>query len=163
MKLRYAPPEILRGALIYSAGDTIASLIQSCFSPWRLLGMMIIGGTVYALEIPNWFRWIDLRTSHLAGRKASLARTGLAILYFNPFWIARHLLFIGLISGDLSDVGWGLLRLGAVSFAVNAPFAFAANYLIQNRVPLRFRFAASATYSSLMAVYYALSARLFGN
>jgi hypothetical protein len=163
VNLRYGPPEILRGALIYSAGDTIASLIQSCFSPWRLLGMMIIGGTVYAFEIPNWFRWIDLRTASLAGTMASMARTGLAILYFNPFWIARHLLFIAVISGDLSHLGWALLRLGVVSFAVNAPFAFAANYLIQNRVPLRFRFAASATFSSLMAVYYALSATLFGS
>lgn len=124
--------------------------------------MMILGGTVYAFEIPSWFRWIDLRTSGLAGNRAALARTGLALLYFNPFWIARHLLFIGLISGDLSDLGWGLLRVGTVSFAANAPFAIAANYLIQNRIPSRFRFAASASYSSLMAVYYALSATLFG-
>lgn len=161
MKLRYTAADVLRGVLIYSAGDTAASLILSCFSPWRLLGMMVIGGTVYAFEIPNWFRWIDIRTSALSGKRAALARTGLAILYFNPFWIARHLLFISLISGDISDVGWGLLRLGAVSFIVNAPIAFTANYLIQNRVPLRFRFAASATFSSLMAVYYALSATLF--
>jgi len=153
---------MLRGALIYASGDTAACLIRSCFSPWRLLGVLLIGGTLYAFEIPAWFRWIDARTAGLEGGRASLARTALAMLYFNPFWIARHLLLVGLASGDLSVLGWGLLGVGVVSFAVNAPFALAANHLIQNRVPLRFRFAASAAYSSLMAVYYALSATFFG-
>ncbi len=91
-----------------------------------------------------------------------MARTGLALLYFNPLWIARHLLFIALLTGNTSSIGWGLLRLGAISFAVNIPVAFTANFLIQNMVPLRWRFFSSAVFSSLMAVYYALSGTIFG-
>jgi len=128
-----------------------------------MLGIMFIGATVYAFEIPNWFAWIEHRTSRMTPLKGSLARTGLALLYFNPLWIARHLLFIALLTGDHSAIGWGLLRLGLLSFAVNIPIAFLANFLIQNRIPLRWRFLASATFSSLMAVYYALSRTIFGN
>lgn len=162
MKLRYRAPDILRGLLIYPAGDTVASLILSEFSPVRLLGMMVIGATVYAFEIPNWFAWIDHRTRGLNRLRGAMTRTGLALLYFNPLWIARHLLFIALLTGDTSSIGWGLLRLGAISFAVNVPVAFTANFLIQNLVPLRWRFFASAVFSSLMAVYYALSRTIFG-
>jgi len=163
LRFRYHASDILRGLIIYSAGDTAASLILSEFSPVRLLGMMIIGATVYAFEIPNWFAWIDRKTSSMSLVKGSLARTGLALLYFNPFWIARHLLFIALLTENYSAIGWGLLRLGLLSFTVNIPIAFIANFLIQNRMPLRWRFFASATFSSLMAVYYALSRTIFGS
>jgi hypothetical protein len=40
--------------------------------------------------------------------------------------------------------------------------ALLANFAIQNRLPLRLRFVASALYSALMAVYYAASETLFG-
>jgi len=126
-----------------------------------MLGMMLIGGTVYAFEIPNWFRWIDSRTRCIGGLRGSMSRAGLAILYFNPLWITRHLLFIQILSGNWSDIGWGLLRVGALSFAANVPVAFTANFLIQNRVPLRWRFFCSAVFSSLMAIYYALSQVIF--
>lgn len=161
MKLRYRFPDVVRGVLIYSSGDTVASLILSEFSLTRLLGMMVIGGTVYALEIPNWFRWIDGRTSRFQGFRRSLARTGLALLYFNPLWIARHLLFIQIVSLRFSGIGWGLLRTALYSFAVNIPLAGAANYIIQNRIPLKYRFLASAVFSSMMAIYYALSRAIF--
>lgn len=94
--------------------------------------------------------------------QASLLRTGLAILYFNPLWIARHLLFIQIFSGNWGGISFNLLKLGLYSFLVNIPIAFMANYVIQNRISLKWRFLASAVFSSLMAVYYALSKVLFG-
>ncbi len=126
-----------------------------------MLGMMFIGGTVYAFEIPNWFRWIDSKTGRINGLKGSFSRTGLAILYFNPLWIARHLLFIQILQGSWSNINWNLLRLGIFAFMANVPVAFIANYVIQNRVSLKWRFFASAAFSSLMAIYYAMSQVIF--
>ena len=151
----------MRGVLIYSIGDSIASIILSEFSLLRMLGMMFIGGTVYAFEIPNYFRWIDIKTTEVRGLTGSLSRAGLAILYFNPLWIARHLLFIQILQGGWSSVNWNLLRLGLYAFMANVPVAFAANYAIQNKVSLKWRFFASAVFSSLMAIYYALSQVIF--
>lgn len=161
MKLRYGKADILRGVLIYSTGDTIASILMSQFSLVRMLGMMIVGGTVYAFEIPNYFRWIDTKTAGVNGLRGSLSRAGLAILYFNPLWIARHLLFIQILQGSWSSINFSLLSLGFYSFAANVPVAFTANYVIQNNVPLKWRFFSSAVFSSLMAVYYALSQVIF--
>jgi hypothetical protein len=115
VKFRYRRFDIILGILIYSSGDTAASLMLSEFSIWRLLGMMFIGGTVYAFEIPNYFRWIDYRTGGLKGMQASLLRTGLAFLYFNPLWIARHLLFIQVFSGNWGGINFNLLKLGLYS------------------------------------------------
>ena len=66
--------------------------------------MMLIGATVYAFEIPNYFDWIVKKTQFLNGIKATLVKTGLAIAYFNPLWIARHLLFIKLFSGQFEAI-----------------------------------------------------------
>jgi hypothetical protein len=161
LKLRYSVSNILRGVLIYSVGDTIASIFLSEFSFLRMLGIMVAGGTVYAFEIPNYFRWIDEKTAQINGPKGSLSRAGLAILYFNPLWIARHLLFIQLLKGNWSGISWNLLSLGFYSFAANIPVAFTANYVIQNKIPLKWRFFSSAVFSSMMAIYYALSQTIF--
>jgi len=153
--------DILRGLTIYSSGDSIAALLLGQFSWHRLVGMAFVGATVYAVEIPNVFRWID-RVAGEPGLITSVKRTALALLYFNPVWIARHLFFIRLFSGDWHDVGWHLLRLGLLAFLANIPISLVANYLIQNAIPLRWRFLASAIFSALMAVYYAVSEVLFG-
>ncbi len=162
MRLPYQRGDVLRGVLVYATGDTAASLIQGQLSLWRVLGMMLVGGAVYALEIPAWFRWIERRTARLSGLPRSLARTGLAQLYFNPLWIARHLLFIRLFDPAAGSVGPDLLRLGLLSFLANIPVSLAANYIIQNRIPLRWRFLSSAVFSGLLAVYYSLSPTIFG-
>ncbi len=145
----------LRGALIYGGGDALAAWILGAFSPARCLGMTAVGALLYAWEIPAWFAWIDRRTAGRAG--AAWRRTGLALLYFNPLWIARHLLFILVFSGRAADIRWDVLGAGLQSFLVNAPVSLTANFLIQNRAPLRWRFTASALFSAAMAVFYACS------
>lgn len=150
--------DALHGLVIYAAGDTVAALIQGRFLWWRLLGMMLVGGTVYALEIPAYFRWIDRRTApvHHRGKRA-VARTALAMLYFNPLWIARHLLFIAVFSADWDTLQLSLLRTATLSWIVNIPLSLIGNLVIQVVLPLSWRFVGSATFSGLMAVYYALS------
>lgn len=123
--------------------------------------MMFVGATFYAFEIPNYFDWIVKKTEHLKGLKATLTKTGLAIMYFNPLWIARHLLFIKLFSGEMEAIGWNLMQIALWSFVVNIPISFIANYIIQNRFKLKWRFLGSAIFSAIMAIYYALSETIF--
>ena len=160
-KLHYKRANILKGALIYSAGDSIAAILLDEFSIYRLLGIMFIGATVYAFEIPNYFDWIVKKTENLKGFKATLTKTGLAILYFNPLWIARHLLFIKLFSGKFQEIGWNLLIIASWSFLANILISFVANYIIQNRFKKKWRFLGSAIFSACMAIYYALSETFF--
>jgi hypothetical protein len=122
---------------------------------------MLVGATIYAFEIPNYFSWIDRKTARLSGTKLTLTKTALAIAYFNPLWIWRHLLFIKLFSGNTDDIDLNLLYVACVSFLVNIPISFIANYTIQNKIKLDWRFLASAIFSALMAIYYALSETLF--
>ena len=123
--------------------------------------MMLIGATVYAFEIPNYFDWIVKKTQFLNGFKATLVKTLLAIVYFNPLWIARHLLFIKLFSGQFEAIGWNILEIAFWSFLANILISFIANYIIQNRFKLKWRFLGSAIFSAIMAIYYALSETLF--
>lgn len=123
--------------------------------------MILIGATFYAIEIPNYFAWIDRKTARLSGIKLTLTKTALAIVYFNPLWIYRHLLFIKLFSGNFDQINSGLIGIAFLSFLVNIPISFIANYLIQNKIKLDWRFLASATFSALMAIYYALSETIF--
>jgi hypothetical protein len=123
--------------------------------------MVFVGATFYAFEIPNYFDWIVKKTQYLNNLKATLAKTGLAILYFNPLWIARHLFFIKLFSGQFQNIGWNILEIAFWSFLANILISFIANYIIQNFFKLKWRFLASAIFSALMAIYYALSEVLF--
>lgn len=161
MKLEYSKSNIIRGALIYSAGDTIASLLIHEFCWTRLIGMIVLGATLYAFEIPNYFSWIVRKTNSLVGFKLTLSKTLLALLFFNPLWIARHLLFIKLFSGNYNQIGLTLLEIALWSFLANIPISLIANYIIQNKVRLNWRFLASAIFSALMAIYYAMSETIF--
>ena len=127
----------------------------------RLFGMVMVGATFYAFEIPNYFNWIDRKTAGQSGQRRWLSRSLWAILYFNPLWIARHLFFIKLFSGQFDAINTGLLRVAFWSFMVNIPISFVANALIQNKIHLKWRFFASAVFSALMAVYYAASLVIF--
>ena len=158
MRSRLKPRDHLSGLLIYAAGDTAASLMLGEFVWTRLVGMMAVGATFYALEIPAWFRWIDRRTASLSlGYKKITLRTALALLYFNPVWIARHLFFITLFSEGWAALQWTLFHTALLSWLVNIPTAIIGNAVIQGLLPLRWRFTGSATFSALLAVYYALS------
>ena len=157
----YSRAEVVRGSVVYALGDSVAAWIAGDFSLSRLIGMGFVGGTVYAYEIPHYFRWIEQRVS--THRHPQFSRTLLALLYFNPLWIARHLFFIKLFSGDWPGISSRLVRVGFESFLFNAPLAFAANYVIQNKLPLAWRFTGSAVFSGFMAIYYALSGVWFGS
>ena len=157
MSLQYSSHNILRGAVIYTAGDSIAALILGEFMWSRLLGLALVGATVYAFEIPNYFNWIEKQVNGKTGQRAALYKTGLAILYFNPLWIGRHFVFINFFSGQWETITWDLLRVAGYSFLVNIPLSLIGNYVIQNVVRLPWRFFASAVFSALMAIYYAVS------
>jgi len=161
LKKFFSLSDIIQGVVIYPVGDTIAALILKEFSIYRLLGIAAVGGTFYALEIPNYFRWIDKKISENRDILASCKRTGFAVLYFNPFWIARHLFFIKFFSGTWDAIGWNLMILATWSFLVNIPVSFIANYLIQNKLPYSWRFFGSSVFSAVMAVYYAFSEIFF--
>lgn len=123
--------------------------------------MICIGATLYAFEIPNYFTWIDKKTNNFIGIKKTLAKTGLAIAYFNPLWIFRHLAFIKLFSGNYEQINSHLLTIAFWSFLANIPISFVANFIIQNKIRLDWRFMASAIFSAIMAIYYALSETIF--
>jgi hypothetical protein len=158
MWIRYEKRDVLFGLTVYAAGDTIATLILGVFDPLRMLGMMLVGATVYAFEIPNYCERIEICSERVCGRlRTSLTKTGLALLYFNPLWIARHLLFIALFSGNWTEVDLSILMTALVSWLVNIPLSVTGNAVVQLAVPLRWRFLASAVFSGLLAIYYALS------
>ena len=159
--MKYTKNNIIKGALIYSAGDSIAAFLLGEFSVQRLLGMVVVGATIYAFEIPNYFDWIVKKTNQFDGFKQTLAKTGLAIAYFNPLWIFRHLAFIKMFSGQYQLINAQLFNIAILSFAANIPISFVANYLIQNKIKLKWRFMASAIFSALMAIYYAMSETIF--
>lgn len=142
-------------------GDTIAALLLGEFSVYRLVGMILVGALLYSLEIPSYFKWIDKVTASYKGISRTLAKTGLAISYFNPLWIFRHLAFIKLFSGDYDLINADLVLVAFYSFLANIPISFVANYLIQNKIKINWRFMASAIFSALMAIYYALSETIF--
>ncbi|OWP63637.1 hypothetical protein CDA63_07540 [Hymenobacter amundsenii] len=154
------PRNLVRGFLIYAAGDTAAALLLHEFSWSRLIGMALIGGLLYSVEVPAYFRWIDNRLPPGPGASAGRrwGRAALSLAYFNPLWIARHFVFLRLVSGHPEQVTLDLLPLATKSFLINAPVSLLVNYYIQNKVSAEWRFVASAIFSGIMAVYYAVSA-----
>lgn len=159
--LKYTKKNIIYGAIIYVTGDTIAAILLEEFNWFRFVGMMLIGATFYAFEIPNYFNWINNKTQNRIGLNKTLTKTILAIAYFNPLWIARHLLFINLFSNNFANINSTLITISFWSFLFNIPISFIANYIIQNVIKLNYRFFASAIFSATMAIYYALSETLF--
>ncbi len=162
MKLLPTRRDAISGAVVYAAGDTAAALLLGQFSLLRLLGMALIGATVYAVEIPAWFRRIEARTSSIPrGLRLLAVRTGLALLYFNPLWIARHLLFILLLRLEWGAIEPAILWTACLSWLVNIPVSALGNAVIQTGIPLKWRFLGSSVFSGLLAVYYAYSGEWF--
>ena len=172
--------DVIVGWTVYPAGDLVAQLITGHVEPLRIVVMALAGGLIYRYEVPWWFRKLDqhelseargirrffVRDAENDRHLNWLGRTVGAILYFNPLWIARHMLFIRLGSdpSSLQHFGSALteaLVLGTKSFFVNLPISFIGNYLIQVRIPLRWRFLASSIFSAILAAAYALAYRYF--
>lgn len=161
MKLQFKHSDILKGLLVYSIGDSIAAVMLDEFQLTRVLGIMLIGSTLYAFEIPNYFNWIQSKTKTKVGHIKSIQKTLLALLYFNPLWIFRHLLFIKIFSFEFGFSITTLFTVSFFSFIVNIPISIFGNFIIQNKIKLNNRFLASAIFSALMAIYYALSETIF--
>jgi hypothetical protein len=151
----------LCGAIIYGLGDCCAALLTDEFQISRLIGMMILGGTLYAIEIPGYFAWIE-RSFKKRGIVNAITRALIAQAFFNPLWIARHIAFIKCFSGQFAAIQWNLIGMGMDSFVQIVPFSLLVNYAIQNVIPYNWRFLTSAFFSTLMAIYYALTEVLFG-
>ena len=157
-RINYSYENIISGIFIYAIGDTIASLLTGDFSVYRMLGIAFIGSTIYAIEIPNWFLFIDAITKNrIQDWKTKTYRMILAVAYFNPVWIARHIAFVYLISGKASEISWGLIHIGFSSFIYQIPITFLGNFLIQNKLEYKWRFLANCVFSGLMAIYFTLS------
>lgn len=153
--------DVLGGMLIYASGDTVASLLLDQASLTRLLTVMLVGGLVYSVEIPAYFRFIDRRAKRDGTGRTAVVRALLALLYFNPLWIGRHLLLLKLGQPAWEEINLHLAHVALLSFAGNIPLSFVGNLTIQNAVPHRLRFVASALFSAAMAVYYAASSVWF--
>jgi hypothetical protein len=157
LKTLYSKKDVLSGALVYPIGDFLASAFLNQYSIIRIVGMMVIGGLIYSLEIPNFFKWID---SHFDAEKNSankIYRVLLALFFFNPIWIARHLIFINLLMGKFSSISISIIYISFISFLWNIPISIIANYIIQNKIIYKWRFLSSAIFSGIMTLYYALS------
>jgi len=161
LRLQFNRSDVLKGLLVYSIGDSIAAILLGEFQLTRILGVILIGATLYAFEIPNYFNWIESKTKTKVGRNKSLQKTVLALLYFNPLWIFRHLLFLKIFSFEFGFSMTNLFIVSFYSFLVNIPISIFANFIIQNKIKLKNRFLASAIFSALMAIYYALSETIF--
>ena len=161
MRLQFKRSDILKGFLVYSIGDSIAAVMLGEFQLTRILGVMLIGSTIYAFEIPNYFNWIESKSKSKVGQNKSLQKTLLALLYFNPLWIFRHLLFLKIFSFEFEFSITSLFIVSFFSFIVNIPISIFGNFIIQNKIKLNNRFLASAIFSALMAIYYALSETIF--
>jgi len=151
---------IVTGAILFAAGDSIGSLITGDFLYQRMLGMMILGGSLYAWEIPTYFAHLQRRFKK-QGYPNAFKRTIAAGLFFNPLWIARHFVFIKIFAGQWKTIDLDILLIATESFIVCFPFSLLANYLIQNVISFRWRFLVSSIYSALTVIYFALSEVIF--
>ncbi|WP_428355639.1 hypothetical protein [Methyloprofundus sp.] len=150
----------MTGAILFSAGDSIGSLISGDFLYQRMLGMMVLGGTLYAWEIPTYFAHLQRRFNK-PGFLNAFQRTVSAGLFFNPLWIARHIVFIKIFAGEWQTISLQILPLATLSFLYCFPFSLVANYLIQNVIIFRWRFFVSSIYSAFTVIYFALVEFIF--
>lgn len=152
---------VLSGALIYGLGDSIGALILNEFSWTRLLGLAAVGGIIYAVETPMFFNWLENYSKKFSDKKSKAIKTILTTLFFNPLWIARHFVFIHLFSGNFNHINSDLFHIAWLAFISPLAVTLLANYLIQNKVNLAWRFTVSAIFSALMVIYFALSEAIF--
>ncbi len=166
----------LSGWILYPLSDGLAQLILGDISYLRILFVALLGRYVYAIEIPKWFGFLSVwhRTTIPTGLLRGfwvktgehyyfnwLSKTIGATLWFNPLWIARHMLVLELaniVSGKTNFFTFlpQALHLGTVSFIGQFPVAIIVNYIIICRLPDRSRFIWSSVFSGILAIYYAV-------
>lgn len=171
--------------VLYPAGDLVAQLIIGELNLYRLLALSLVGGVIYQFEVPIWFRWLD-RCSFSQAQMAKYAlglhwltapaddqfrlnwfgRTLGAMAYFSPIWIVRHMLFLKLATTPWNQIDWlltlqSLWTASCMSFIVNMPFSLLGNYIIQARLPLKYRFLGSIIMTGLFSIAYALAYKFF--
>lgn len=137
--------------------DLLVQLSMHEFNAMRLVTVALAGGLVYRREIPTWFLQLDL--ANLSG----VGRTIGSLVYFNPLWIARHMLFIKIATSSWAEITSGALvfvalLIGIKSFLLNLPLSFAGNYIIQTKLPVDIRYLGSIVLSGLLAIIYAMMA-----
>lgn len=159
----YTKRDVFWGGVLLAISDTIAALITDQFSYVRLIGMFVVGATLYAIEIPNFFDWLEkFTTKRYSGFKKKMAKTIAVALFFNPLWIFRHFVFIYFFLGEFDLINMALFNTAILSYVYNVPISLAGNYLIQNKVSLNWRFVVNSVFSALLTLYYALSPSIFG-
>ncbi len=159
----YTKRDSFWGGFLLVLSDTIASFVSGDFSIIRLVGMFIVGAALYAVEIPHYFAWLERFTRRrLDGMKRKLTKTVAVALFFNPLWIFRHFVFIYLLLGKTDLINGDLFHTAILSFAFNLPFSLIGNYIIQNKISLKWRFVFSSVFSAMITLYYSLSPMIFG-
>jgi hypothetical protein len=166
----------LSGLIIYPLGDLIAQLIVGEVSILRLFFVTLLGRYIYAIETPKWFGFLAIwkrPTMPLGffGYFVAPIKDGVALnwlgktlattLWFNPLWIARHMLVLELaniVTGKTSFMAFlpHAISLGSVSFVMQFPVAVVVNYIIICRLNDNSRFIWASIFSGALAIYYAI-------
>lgn len=158
MKFVYNKKDILWGGIILAVSDGLAAYLTGGFSWIRFIGLLIIGSTLYAIEIPTFFSWLEnYAKSKFTGIKRKLIKTIAVVIFFNPLWLFRHFAFIDILTGQTELINYHLLQTASISYIINVPLSLIGNFIIQNIIPLEWRFLSSSIYSAIMIMYFALS------
>lgn len=171
--------DILVACTLYPLGDLIGQMISHNINFHRLIALALIGCVIYRREVPDWFArlnkmqiaeaqlkrfpWLNycVDSSMPSGRLNGFGRTMGSVIYFNPFWIARHMLFIKLATTCWAElvpltIICSTVVLGIKSFLINLPLSYLGNYVIQAKLPLHLRYLGSVVLSTVLAIMYAL-------
>jgi hypothetical protein len=178
---------MVEGFIVYGLGDLLAQIILGKASIIRTIGIGFIGGTVYALEVPLWFRMIENTFCHASDKiRACMmfkqpdnndccyldykGRTLMAMSYFNPIWIARHMFFLSLLNALSAGIAvispfhefLHLIPVATKSFVICIPITVVGNYIVQNRISMKYRLIGSAVLSAVCVFWFAIAKVLFG-
>lgn len=180
MKFKY-PFSLLIPVLLYPIGDAIAQLILQEFNIYRFIALTLAALLIYQWEIPLFFKMLENiklpenKITSLAvfkvflspdGKFNWLGKTIAATLFFNPFWISRHIFIIELGSTPWASINFSefyliSMEIGYKSFLATLPVLLIGNFIVQNKISLKNRFLGNAVLSGLLAVFYAIGYRFF--
>ena len=168
----------ISGWLLYPISDLIAQLIIGDVSLLRIFIVAVVGRYVYAIETPKWFgflaTWARLNTPQGLSRffwsKSEtestyqfnwLSKTLGTTFWFNPLWIARHMIILELaniLTGKTGFISFlpQALYLGSVSFLMQLPVTLVVNYIIICHLTERTRFFWASVFSGTLSIYYAV-------